>query len=394
MSSGRKTDSPGIDEIEPTEHAGRDTAARYKVQFRAAAYACLEILSGQRIDRVYCDYQDDFVCRERKNGSRIYHFYQVKTKGKLNSHWGKADVLGLPKRGQAKAEVIAKSFAGKLMMHTVRFKNACGNVVFLTNVYLDDELDDVSSALLSGNTDHEVLKAFMEHFNAAFVDGDPLDAEAIKANVARLRLNSGNSYLHPHTEEFESLAREAVFKYSEVDLRHTESQEIINNLVSLVEKKSSAKLIGDLKEVELDEIVGIGIADLLDILSISKGAYQLLLDGGDPAAVKSASIIQRKLAKAGAPELIVEYCSKWKVEWDVWLREKRHMIPEYDLNMLLDKLNTIQNGWSGGQVKFADLQLAIDSLWSAIQNTDMASTLSKDLLVGGVLSALVKSEAQ
>ena len=175
LSSGPETDSPGIDEIEPAEHAGRDTAARYKVQFRAAAYACLEILSGQRIDRVYCDYQDDFVCRERKDGSHIYHFYQVKTKGKLNAQWSKADVLGLPKRGTIKPEKIAESFAGKLMMHTVRFKNACGNVVFLTNVYLDDELNDVSTALLRGDLDNHILKAFMAHFNAAFVDGDPLD---------------------------------------------------------------------------------------------------------------------------------------------------------------------------------------------------------------------------
>ena len=98
--------------------------------------------------------------------------------------------------------------------------------------------------------------------------------------------------------------------------------------------KSSAKLIAELKEEELDEIVGIGVADLLDILSISKGAYEQLLAGGDPAAVRSASIIQRKLAKAGASELMIEYCSKWKVQWDVWLRDKRHTIPEYDLNKL------------------------------------------------------------
>jgi hypothetical protein len=207
LSSGPETDSPGIDEIEPAEHAGRDTAARYKVQFRAAAYACLEILSGQRIDRVYCDYQDDFVCRERKDGSRIYHFYQVKTKGKLNAQWSKADVLGLPKRGTIKPEKIAQSFAGKLMMHTVRFKNACGNVVFLTNVYLDDELNDVSTALLRGDLDNHILKAFMAHFNAAFVDGDPLDDDTIKTKLSKLRLDAGNSYLHPHSEEFDALGK-------------------------------------------------------------------------------------------------------------------------------------------------------------------------------------------
>ena len=45
---------------------------------------------------------------------------------------------------------------------------------------------------------------------------------------------------------------------------------------------------------------------------------------------------------------MIEYCSKWKVQWDVWRRDKRHTIPEYDLNKLLERLNTVQNDWSGG----------------------------------------------
>jgi hypothetical protein len=394
LSSGPQTDRPGINEIEPVEKVGRETAARYKAQFRAAAYACLEILRGNGIDRVYCDYQDDFVCRENKDGARIYHFYQVKTKGKLNHLWNKAEVLGIPKRGNATAAKIAGSFAGKLMMHTVQFKNSCGNVVFLTNVYLDDELNAVAEALKDGDLSPKTLQTYVEQFNDAFGCSPGLDAGTISTSVAKLRLDSGNAHLNPHSEQFDSLARDAIFKYSEVDLRHTETAELIQNLVALVENKSSAKLIQELNKEELDELVGIGIADLLDILSISKGAYEHLLAGGDPTAVKSASIIQRKLSKAGATDEIVEFCSKWKVEWDVWLRDKRHTIPEYDMNSLLDRLNTVQNKWSSGNLKFADLRSAIDATWSEIKNDDLARTLSKELLVGGVFSALVKSEAQ
>jgi len=387
-------ENPTLSEVGPTEVCGRDTIARYRAQFRAAAYACLEILKGEGIDRVYCDYADDFVCRERQDGTRIYHFYQVKTKGKLNFQWGKGDVLGLPKRGSPKPEKILNSFAGKLLMHTVRFKNSCGNVVFLTNVYLDDELDGVSAALASGDLSHQIIKLIIENFNSTFVSGAPFGDDVVREKISRLRLNGGNSYLHPHSEDFEALAREAIFKYSEVDLQNTESQEIIKNLVSLVESKSSTKLLADLTEEDLDRVAGIGIADLLDILSISKGAYDFLVSGGDPKAVKSASIIQRKLKKAGASEQIIEYCSKWKVEWDVWLREKRHPIPEYELNTLLDKLNAIQNDWSGGRLKFSDLQSSINTLWDALSKTEIAGTLSRELLMGGVLSALVKSEAQ
>src|SRR5690606_18737475 len=50
-----------IHEKEPRETVGRNTVARFRMQFQPAAYAALEILSGKEIDRVYCDYHDDFV---------------------------------------------------------------------------------------------------------------------------------------------------------------------------------------------------------------------------------------------------------------------------------------------------------------------------------------------
>ncbi len=71
-----------LGQVRPTETSGRDTIARYQAQFRAAAYECLSILSGNTIDRVYCDYHDDFVTRSQQSGKPIYPFFQVKTKGK------------------------------------------------------------------------------------------------------------------------------------------------------------------------------------------------------------------------------------------------------------------------------------------------------------------------
>ncbi len=85
MNKKTGTGDPSLNEVKPAEVAGRDTIARFQAQFRAAAYACLSILNGKTIDRVYCDFQDDFVCRESKNGTRTYHFYQVKTKCRISS---------------------------------------------------------------------------------------------------------------------------------------------------------------------------------------------------------------------------------------------------------------------------------------------------------------------
>lgn len=393
VSSSSRT-NPKIHEVEPRENVARETLARYQVQHRAAAYACLQILEGKGIDRVYCDYQDDFVCRETIGNTKQYHFYQVKTKGKLNHQWDKREVLGISRRGAPKHDEVAKSFVGKLLMHTIRFNSSCGSVVFLTNVYLDDELTEIAGALVDGDLSPPGLQALIKCFNAALCAENPLDEADIADRVGKLRLSAGNPHLHPYAETFESLARDAIYKYSEIDLQHSESQEIIRNLVSLVHEKSLKKLMGEASESDLDDLVGIGIADLLDILSISRGAYEHLLAGGDPAALKSASIIQRKLSRAGASEQIIDYCSKWKIQWDIWLRDKRHLFSEFDINTLLDRLNTIYNDWTFGKHTFASLQSPIDNLWADIRSSDVGRSLSRDHLVGGVLAEMVRGEAQ
>jgi len=143
MDHDDKQENPRLNEVPPRESAGRDTIARYQAQFRAAAYECLSILSGETIDRIYCDYHEDFVARSQKTGKPVYHFFQDKTKDKRNYQWSKLDIFGLYKKKRQKPEKIAASFAGKLLLHTIRFKNSCGNVVFLTNVQFEDEVEGV-----------------------------------------------------------------------------------------------------------------------------------------------------------------------------------------------------------------------------------------------------------
>ena len=105
----------------PRETAGRTTVARFRMQFQAAAYAALEILSGKDVDRVYCDYHDDFVVRRTIAGVVEYHFFQVKTKGKANQQWDVAEVFSLKKKGaldtEEKLEAIRNSIVGKLFIH-------------------------------------------------------------------------------------------------------------------------------------------------------------------------------------------------------------------------------------------------------------------------------------
>jgi hypothetical protein len=394
MSELDKKNEPRINELAPSETAGRDTIARFQAQFRAAAYECLAILDGKTIDRVYCDYHDDFVARHQSHGKTLYHFFQVKTKDKKTYQWTKLDIFGLTKKHKCKPEKLAASFGGKLLLHTIRFKNACGNVVFLTNIQVNDEVDGVATSLAASDFSNDVLVKIIEGFNEAFCPGDPLSESLIHEKLKRLSFKSGLQHLDPHAEHFDALAREAIFKFSEIDLENLECKEIIENLVALVHRKSFQNAIATMTEGELDDAAGIGIADLLEILSISKGAYQALMAGGDPQAIRNASIIQRKLLAANASNEIIEYCSKWKVAWDVWLRDKRHILAEFDLNFLLDDLNSIKNGLTTGKTSFGDIQVQIEDVWKKVSDKGMDATLSRDLLVGGVLSALVRSEAQ
>lgn len=93
----KKIGSPKLHEVEPRENVGRETIARYQAQFRGAAFECLALLEDETLDRVYCDYQDDFVTRLNVEGNYVYNFFQVKTKGKLNYQWSVNDVLGVKK---------------------------------------------------------------------------------------------------------------------------------------------------------------------------------------------------------------------------------------------------------------------------------------------------------
>jgi hypothetical protein len=138
------------------------------MQFQAAAYAALEILSGKEVDRVYCDYHDDFVVRRTVAGVVEYHFFQVKTKGKANQQWDVASVFALKKQGaldtDEKLEAIRNSIAGKLLVHTVEFGGQCREVTVLSNVHFADDVHEVVADLSAGSSGKKYIRQFIEKF--------------------------------------------------------------------------------------------------------------------------------------------------------------------------------------------------------------------------------------
>ncbi|MGY0564521.1 MAG: dsDNA nuclease domain-containing protein [Paraglaciecola chathamensis] len=385
--------SPKLHEVEPRENVGRETIARYQAQFRGAAFECLALLEDETLDRVYCDYQDDFVTRLNVEGNYVYNFFQVKTKGKLNYQWSVNDVLGIRKGAKTcEPAKITDSYVGKLLIHTIRFENSCGNVVFLTNVHLNDDLEGLRDAI-QDDSDNNYYKLLLENFNEALSPEAPIEDQGIIERIKKLQLKSNVSYLNPHNDKFFSEARETIYQYSEIDLQRSECEEILNSLISLVERKSFGKLLEEIGESDLDDIAGVSLSEMLDILSISKAAYQSLKESGDSQAIKNASIIHRLMSKAGASERMIEFVSDCKVRWDIWFRDKRHTIPEFDLNFILEEIEKNAAEWVKLGESLPLLQSRINIVLSALDTEDLSATLNRELLLGAVFSFLVRGNA-
>lgn len=381
-----------IHDILPRETVGRDTTLRFRMQFQAAAYAALEILSGKEVDRVYCDYHDDFVVRRTIGSTVEYHFFQVKTKGKSNQQWKVDEIYSLKKTGSIDSDenltAIRNSIAGKLFIHTIEFGELCREVTILSNVHFQDDVYDVANHLKTGKSNKKYISHFIEKFCQIFSPDTPLSPDEIVVIASKFSLMPNVQYIDESLEAFSDAARNAIWKHSEIDLHRHEVDEIANSLVQLVMSKSCAPIQG-LSKTSIDLVTGVGLEDLLSVLSISTEVYQTLLDGEDPSAIKTASILQRQLESAGASEKMIETASRAKVSWDEWLRTARHIFPDFELAVLLDEIDNKCKAWllSGG--KFSDLRLLIDG----IKKTDLGKTfssLNSDLIFGGFCSSVVR----
>lgn len=384
----------------PREQSGRDSFSRYRAQVRSAAMASLAILEGQEIDRVYCDLHDDFVIRKKNEAGYSYIFYQVKTKGKQNHNWSVNELFGLKSKIKDQSKQshanIKDSFIGKLLLHTVVFDKYCNAVVFQTNIHNGDDVAALHKDIEDGVFENKFTTVLINNFNECFPEEShiKLSTDAIKEKLSKLKFETDVQHLKSGDSNFEPLAREKIFKFSEIDLEHAESKEIMIKLLELVQRKSSG-IISTLTSESIEKFAGISIEDLLSILSISKDAYDNLLNGGDSKAIKSASIIQRTLAAAGAGSDEVEYCSRCKTNWDLWIRRNRHVISEFDLQTITSEIrqllhNSIQNGNS---IYLATLSTPIKNLVDQLKSKDLIYDLNVDLVLGGIFAELVKGKS-
>ena len=285
---------------------------RVNMQFQAAAFAALEILDGAGVDRVYCDYHDDFVVRKNVAGCTRFHFFQVKTSGKRNHLWSLLEVFALKKKSRQGADsvslkAIESSFGGKLLVHSINFGDTCETVTLLTNVQFNDDVEGVVSEFSTAAHKSAPVTFLACKFSEIFNGAASFDAPKVAATLQKFRLAPGVKYIGGDHSEFVDAARGAISRYSEIDLEYQEVQEIAASLISLVHRKSFSEINARMSPEHLDEATGIAIDDLLGVLSISKEVYRALIGGEDPAALRNASIIQRRMRVAGATDSMIEY---------------------------------------------------------------------------------------
>lgn len=412
MAGGSKATKsrPELHDVVPREVTGRDVIERFQAQFRGAGLACLRILEGKEIDRVFCDYHDDFVTRQIIGGETAYHFVQVKTKKAKKYRWSRVDLFGLPKRlpkdarnihrpggwpppTEDERKKISESFIGKLLIHTAYFKDACASITFQTNVHFDNDVEKIEEALLSAQFDEKTIRYLADNYAAICGSEDPVLMPEVERRIGKLRLCGENNFLHPNDHDFETKTSKALYEFCEIDLTHTEGIELAVKLLELVRNKSSTMVLHTMTPSELEHSVSVGIDDLLALLPISPSAYRIFLADGDSKALKNASILQRKFGSIGAHADIIEAASRWKVAWDNWSRTHRHTY-EKDLVFLQTKVNAIYGRWAGGEITFGQIENEISDLLDGIKSSQMRAILTPELLLGGIMSELVRSESR
>ncbi|MDD2050260.1 dsDNA nuclease domain-containing protein [Pseudomonas putida] len=381
------------------EQSGRDSFSRYRAQVRSAAVATLSILEGLDVDRVYCDLHDDFVIRKNDGSGLTYIFYQVKTKGKQNHNWSINELFGLKSKlkDQSKqcSKSIKESFIGKLLLHTVVFDQFCNSVVFQSNIHNSDEVIDLMDDIESGSFSNKFTAVLIDRFNECFGEGaEKYTLEQIKERLSKLCFQSDVSYLKEGDSFFDLVVKEKIYQFSEIELERAEFREILLRLLDLVERKSSG-VIKTWDAESIETFAGISIDDLLSILSISKDAYLALLNGGDPNAVRSASMIQRSLKAGGADISAVMYCSRCKIDWDLWFRNARHIVPELELLSISERIGSTL--WKSvgpqGMLAVSTLRQPIRDLLIELESHGLKFDLTEDLILGGIFSALVKGKS-
>ena len=392
MAKKRLSDSP------PRETAGRDTILRFDYQFRKTAEASLRLLEEKDLERVFCDYHDDYVLKVWENKTAVFMFHQVKTKGKEAEQWTRKEIFGIGERMKSKAGEGKSSIAGKLFFHHISFGPNCKSVHIVTNAHFKEEIDalvqDVRSAKVAQDlhSKNDFSKKIFEFFATEF---ENTTEDGIFDFLKKLEVRSNSGKLHDPNGDEEAIYLKRIYDYSEISLAQSQAKKIGQSLLSLVKKKSIAEIPGNVTEADLEKYASIELSDVLQVLSISQAAYKELKAGGDPKALRNASILQRLLKRSGANETMTVSACKAKVGWENWIRQYRHAMTETDFFTLQAKVSDALKMHVRGNLTLPDLSTRLNSITGEFQGKlPSGIALNVDLIFGLFWSLAVMEELQ
>ncbi|WP_077431305.1 dsDNA nuclease domain-containing protein [Pseudomonas sp. C9] len=382
-----------ITEIKPREVVGRETTRRFYAQFKAAALESLQLLDHSNIDRIYCDFHDDYVVRYITPSGSSYRFVQVKTNGKANERWSPLEIFGIKKRlRKDTTHDLKTSFAGRLFLHIENFGPTCNCVQLSTNINFDDDVLDIENDLRNGSFKGKLTKTLITEIKNNFPKlAHQSDSSILKA-FSSFKLSPRENILDDEREAFITQASTKIYKYSEIHLTPPEVSKIVDTLVDLVRNKSSSVILEGMTELELEKVSAIALEDILGLLSISKTAFEILRAGGDNNAIKSASILQRTLTKSNFSIDTVNQFAQYKSDWDTWFRVSRHNIPNLQLTVYLQQANEVARKLANANLSILDLYSEVNKLLTFAVSTPGMQTIGEGQILGGVLAELVRGE--
>lgn len=382
-----------LHEVATREQSGRDTINRFRAQFRAATIESLALLENKDIERIYCDYHEDYVVKYVTDSKAQYRFVQVKTKSQLNYRYTILEVFGLKKRPKKNPEhALPDSFAGKLLLHIENFGDSCHSIEIKTNINFDDEVEAIIAEIEQKGTIGDHTSALIAETKKLILSLDGKDQQDVIEFLSHLKIEPRHSILDEDDELFVSLASSKIFRYSEINLTPDEVKKIIIQLLSCIEEKSSGVLNFNIQEKDLDSFASICIDDVLNTLSITKSTYEMLRAGGDEKALKSASILQKMLLRSGFSANTVDTFAGYKCQWESWHRIHRHELPDFLMTVATEMIIESARKLAWGTIKMPDLTLEVRTLNAALKVKLCREDITLELTLGAVLSELVRGE--
>jgi hypothetical protein len=233
-----------------------------------------------------------------------------------------------------------------MVLHFKNFGDSCGGLAFVTNAGLHPDLSkflaDVSAAASIQTLPEDARIAF-EHVADAYVAADPQlvsSACDLFEWLRKLVVYPGQGQLEPPDAALLELA-DIVVQFSEIELLQRQAKQIARELVSRVRSKvGCTTTIVPTADEQLRRDKGIVVDDLLEVLSVSPGAYEQLKAGAGTDTVKTLSRLQRFCKNRGFTDSLIHICG-FKAQWDVWRTIERHFLSSADYLLLESKARDV-----------------------------------------------------